>query len=782
MSLLLLFTPSAPLVIVAPTVVTNLASGIGQTEALGNGSITATGGESPSIRGIQYNTVAAADKTAYETGTFSAGSFQETLEGLTPGQTYFFRAFATNSGGTGYGTWESFVAASSEYAVTIDGIDRTADILNQTIRVSDQLNDQVNTCSFSLMDLSGNGIPVTDDEITIVLPDGTLFFSGYVLKRGLSKSRSGQIVAHLDCVDQVRLFDRNLVNQAYIGMTDKEIIEDIVATCCAGFGITTTNVIEGVTIDQISFNYVQPSQALRRISDLTGRNWYIDYQKDVHYFPIDTNPAPFDITDSDEAVTIDYIREDMTTAPAGTLKGAATYIGASAYVQVTQAVNDRYGYLEYSSALAPVFTVEFDFTTGGGTGADAIWFYWGASITPIVEEIPAGYGGYIVDYDEYRDQIELWFDGTMLTAVAQAGIDNNVKRNAKIIVNGSNIKVYLDGVLKIDYTDIGRTLAGTLCGVGARTGSLNNEHQLNSLNVYSTATTMSATDYKDLKISADASQLKNRVYVRGGTKLSDITAYEEKGDGTKIKYVLPDKPHDVTVKVNGVTKTLGIKNIDTSGFDFYLNFEEKYVEQDSGGVVLTSTDTLRVEYSYDIPILVAVEDTASIIENGQREFPIFDKTITTQDQARARASAELTDYANDLVEGSFSTFTTGFRSGQFITITKAEYDVDAQYIVKSVTASAFGAGHYKYQVTLASAKTMGIIRFLIELLEANSKLVEVNDDEVVDNLLSIADTLNSDSLLDNLTIDSAGPYATWCTDSLQVSPITRMRWDLFQWG
>lgn len=767
-----------------PAVTTSSPSSIGLTSALGNGAITGIGVDNPTIRGFQYNTVPIVDKTVSEVSTFAVDAFQLTLSGLTPGQTYYYRAFATNSYGTGYGSWVSFVAANSEYAITIGGIDRTTDVLNQTIQIDDILNDQQNTCSFRLIDRSGNGIPNTDDAISIVLPDGTKIFGGYVQKVTIgSKHDTGKVAATIECIDQVYLLDRNLVVKTYTSMTDKAIIEDIINTYCAGFGITTDNVLTGVTINQINFNYIQPSQAIRRIADLTGRNWYIDYDKDVHYFPLTTTTAPFNLADSFGTTRTTYISDPLTSTPSGNLKNNAAYVSSGQYVRLTSANTFEKGQLEYTNALASNFTIEFDFyVTGAGGGADATFCYWGAGSTPNQEDEGAGYGGYLLAYDEYTDQIQLWFNGTLLTQVAQTGLDNAATRLAKIIVTGSNIKVYLDGVLKIDYTDTGRTLGGSLVGIAGRTGAVVNEHRVSRVLVYTDVTQTEATDYANLQITKDGSQLKNRVYVRGGTKLSDSTAYEEKGDGTKKKFVLPDKPHTVTVKVNGVTKTLGIKNVDTTGYDWYLNFQEKYVEQDAGGVVLTSTDTLRVEYSYDIPILVAVEDTASITANGQREFPIFDKTITTEQAARDRASAELTDYANDIIEGSFTSYTNGFRSGQYINVNLADYGVNANYIVQSVTARSMGGGKYKYQINLASAKTMGIIRFLIELLEANNKLVEVNDQEVVDNLLSIADTLNSDSLQENLTIDSAGPYATWCTDSTQSSPTTRARWDLFQWG
>lgn len=583
--LLLIYTPPSAPVITIQTPTGTTQNEITLNSVIGAGTLTVT------RRGLQYSTTPYVDRTIEETGlTWAGGAYSVALTNLIAGQAYYYRFYATNSLGTTYTDWASFTTLATAYSVMIGGIDRTADILINTLSIQDIINDQVNTCQLSLVDLSGNGIPETDDEIVITLNNGTKLFGGYITSISLSsKKMTGKVIASLTCTDYARLLDRNLVRRTYENMTDKEIIDDIVTRYCAGFGITTTNVITGVTIEQISFNYIQPSQAIRKIAELTGRSWYIDYDKDIHYFPLTTNVAPFHI-----------------------------------------------------------------------------------------------------DTAENR--------------------------------------------------------------------------------------------YSNLNIKKDASQIKNRVYVRGGTKLSDFTTFSTKGDGVKRQFALPDKPHDVTVTVNGASKTVGIKNLNTSGFDYYLNYQEKYIEQSSLATVLADTDTLAVTYKYDIPILVAVEDTLSIIDNGVKEFAIFDKTIATTQSARDRASAELTDYANNLIEGSFSTYTDGFRSGQYININLADYGVNADYLIQSVNAISHGNNKYHYEVTLASAKTLGIIKFLVQLLEANKNLIELDDDEVVDELLNLTDQLLTDSLLDSLTIDSMGLNATWCTDSLDSIPITRARWDLFQWG
>ncbi|MFN7782312.1 MAG: lectin-like domain-containing protein [Lysobacterales bacterium] len=94
----------------APTVsATAAASSITQTSATSGGTVTADGGAAISQRGVVYGTSPApttANAVVAVGGT--VGSFSAGLTGLTPGLTYYVRAFATNSAGTAYGPEISF--------------------------------------------------------------------------------------------------------------------------------------------------------------------------------------------------------------------------------------------------------------------------------------------------------------------------------------------------------------------------------------------------------------------------------------------------------------------------------------------------------------------------------------------------------------------------------------------------------------------------------------------------------------------------------------------------
>ncbi|GAA4035174.1 hypothetical protein GCM10022409_19720 [Hymenobacter glaciei] len=93
-----------------PTVTTALASSITTSSAVLGGNVTADGGATITDRGVVYsitNTTPTTADTKAANGS-GVGSFAATISSLTPGTTYYVRAYATNSAGTGYGSVVSF--------------------------------------------------------------------------------------------------------------------------------------------------------------------------------------------------------------------------------------------------------------------------------------------------------------------------------------------------------------------------------------------------------------------------------------------------------------------------------------------------------------------------------------------------------------------------------------------------------------------------------------------------------------------------------------------------
>ena len=163
----------------APTVTSSAATLIEAAQATLNGNMTETGGQDATERGFQWKIGATGDVTDLpETGTLGVGAYSLVLEDLSPNVEYYFRAYATNGGGTGYGDWLSFTTDYSNPEVVTHNA--TDELKNQVTgngeivstggqdcdeRGFDYGLDKVNTSSKS-EDAGSYGIGMFDLDIT----------------------------------------------------------------------------------------------------------------------------------------------------------------------------------------------------------------------------------------------------------------------------------------------------------------------------------------------------------------------------------------------------------------------------------------------------------------------------------------------------------------------------------------------------------------------------------------------------------------------------------------
>jgi parallel beta-helix repeat protein len=176
--------------------------------------------------------------------------------------------------------------------------------------------------------------------------------------------------------------------------------------------------------------------------------------------------------------TTTYINDNMTTnTPNGTLIGSATY-SAGNYVQLNPATGSTSGQIEYTPLISSSsdYTAQFDFWAGGGSGADSTYFY--SSATSTMNNEGGASGGYSVDFDEFSDKIELRFNGSVISSVSQASIDNSTWHTVKIVKSGNTFLVTYDGSQVINFTDSTRTLTGNRWGLGGRSGGSTNNHRV----------------------------------------------------------------------------------------------------------------------------------------------------------------------------------------------------------------------------------------------------------------------------------------------------------------
>lgn len=155
----------------APAITTGSASGVTQTSATLNGTITDNGCSSISAYGIEYSTLngfANGSGTQVAGGVLSLGAYSSAVSGLNPGVTYYYKAYATNAGGTTYGLQQSFATPGLDAPVATAATDN-----NTGTSFTANWNPVAGAGSYRLdvSTLPGFGTPVVATD---------LFFSEYI--------------------------------------------------------------------------------------------------------------------------------------------------------------------------------------------------------------------------------------------------------------------------------------------------------------------------------------------------------------------------------------------------------------------------------------------------------------------------------------------------------------------------------------------------------------------------------------------------------------------------
>ena len=140
-------TPSASAIVV-PTVTTTIpVINITYVSATGGGNVTSDGGSAVTARGVCYSTTpnpTIAGPHTIEPGT--TGVFTSDITGLSPQTTYYLKAYATNSIGTGYGEQTTFTTLCDPL---IPVVDFYADKVNIMVGESVNFFDQSLYCPTS---------------------------------------------------------------------------------------------------------------------------------------------------------------------------------------------------------------------------------------------------------------------------------------------------------------------------------------------------------------------------------------------------------------------------------------------------------------------------------------------------------------------------------------------------------------------------------------------------------------------------------------------------------
>jgi len=237
-----------------------------------------------------------------------------------------------------------------------------------------------------------------------------------------------------------------------------------------------------------------------------------------------------------------------------------------------------------------------------------------------------------------------------------------------------------------------------------------------------------------LNVTNDLSQIRNRVFIKGGEIEGTSRSEPFDGDGVKLLFRTANKfSSKPVVEVDSVAQIVGIDFLDNEDdFDCFWDYNQKYIRFKVDTVPGAGADNVEIVGVPLYNLVVQVEEPNSIARYGVFEFAKIDKTIKSREEAVSYAKTEIEAYQNGIIEGGFDTYESGLRSGMIINVNSTLLNVNEDFLIQSVAFQMITRETFIYKVKLATLRTVGIIDFLIGLLKAGDRLIEEKGDVVLE--------------------------------------------------
>lgn len=377
--------------------------------------------------------------------------------------------------------------------VLVNGVDKSPSIVFNSLVKTDNLNQKTDKCDFTVRKYGTHTyVPAIGDEIH-VLRRGKILFGG-VIMRISEKTKASQTVEYsVTCNDFSQYLKRKLVTERYTNTTLLAIIEDIVETYAPDF--TFNNVSGDIPIESFAFNRIGVDKCIQKLADAISYVWYVDYEKDIHFFPKNTESAPINITDTSGTYIYNSLEiiEDISQLRNAVLVQGGDAVSASTRTEyftsdgltatiplankfsslptvivggTTQTVGTEYLSEDASYQCMWNFNEKYiRFTEGNIPATDTLWSVTGYYLFPIVVNVPAydsiaEYGRYefaikdstikstdeainraVAELDSYKNEL---YEGSFRTY--ENGLRAGQVVNINSVQRGKNIDVLIQSV------------------------------------------------------------------------------------------------------------------------------------------------------------------------------------------------------------------------------------------------------------------------------------------------------------------------------------------------
>lgn len=683
-----------------------------------------------------------------------------------------------------------------------------------TLEVNRSLSE-IDTATFTI---SGHK-PAPLSEVEVWNSAGTVKRFGGVLMAPqgdrVGRGRDFEVDYACEAVGFAHLLERHLLTYRFAAQKAGSAVREALAQYDAD--IDTSNVQDGPDLPAFAWTDY-PKTLLEKLADLTGYQWRVDGDKRLYFEPRGYRRAPADLTDTscnfaDLSITYDAktirnaveVRGGMVPSPQ-TVTDTFTGDGMTANFKLSfdpystdknPLLQDRFSPTrDYHPA--PHMWHEYDTFNPNPpnqpdpgkppiTGTDGYLIVDNANFELSACQIVGGPGawgqvgllskaGYHRQEDRYLyatflvhaagDGIIGWFDGLGVEpSDCLYGLRLEADGSLHAQVGGE--RVALTGKAYATATSYSVRLTLKVAG-GVRMEIIGGDYGLWSGRAWTTL------------LDTDAGTAPTLYAGAAGCSLN-VSIFEMR---------VADPVLGIVVTVNGSRLVLGLDGVDTSQVDAVVDPTGQLLRIESS-IAPPERAAIEVTYRRPVPIRVyatdgdAIRALASLTgetgpKAGRREFRIVDDTITSFDEARARAAQELREYANPIVTATWSTEDEGYDAGQTIRIAVSNHGEDREFLIQEVHGGHFNGDWWEYQIT-AGSTLKGINDYLAKLVQ-DGRRVLWSENEPLEFMVAGEDRVAVAEQLIKLTTvpDVSGADSITITESLDelgYGPLPPYRYD-----
>lgn len=670
----------------------------------------------------------------------------------------------------------SYTPTPVNHVITLNGVNITSKVdlnIDRPI-ITRELNSMFDTLSLVLRNVDSND-PRAWQEIEIT-NGSKIMFGGYPLDAGkeIQEDNRAKNKRTLGCSDYGAITEKVEVRAEFTNKTDLEIIAWIFASDPELVGFDATTYVRSLnTFQRVRFNRWKVNKIMDWICAQTGGNWYIDYDKTVHYFGTEDSLADFDITDSPAEVsstkkTVQDIKENRNNG-----MGIVNYVEVVGGKKLGPDVVDSSYFPNGISAIVDLINrykppvggtkIGVRRNDGGPTTNLVANPSFEVNITDAWTQYQAGTGAvWASDATKYSA-------GTKSLKIT-AG-------TAVAAVRGATIALAAGETLTIQARVWCSTLGKAGIVLYDISGSIRRDEQFNrKTSQWETVTaTWHNTTGGSVNVRVDLENVGNDSTLVAyfdsvqAEKKTWSSAYCDGSLGTGYAWSGTANNSTSTRVDMPVWTTLTVK---TGGTDLLESFTDVLYYESLARLEQENfwpgiRDAVELTGRVETPIRVVMMNQASHDFYGHwLEETINAPEIVDDSVALMRAISELVKHAYSDVAISYKVLEAGLRPGQTQLIKNSVLGLNDRFMIQRVTETIGIAGFIEAEVELG-AVDQSLVSYLLAMRRASEPEVEWNDNEILDESLYMGESLglsDNDDFPDFVWDDTNWDDCLWTGD------------------